>query len=90
MVVMLSPCRSPALGGTILSRPGGRSYRRDFGRGGETMMRPLTMRSCQYTPYSLAASTMAFTFSALASSKNAPLLTINPPPLPAVSMIFFT
>ena len=33
-----------------------------------------------YTPYSLAASTIALTFSGLASSKNAPLPTIKPPP----------
>ena len=43
-----------------------------------------------YTPYSLVKSTMAFTFSGLASSKNAPLLTMKPPPLPAVSMSFLT
>src|SRR4030042_2036085 len=41
-----------------------------------------------YTPYSLVKSTIALTFSGFASSKNAPLPTIKPPPLPAVSMSF--
>ena len=41
-----------------------------------------------YTPYSLVTSTIALTFSGFASSKNAPLLMIKPPPLPAVSMSF--
>jgi hypothetical protein len=41
-----------------------------------------------YAPYSLAVSTIAWTFSGLAWSKNAPLLMMKPPPLPAVSMSF--
>jgi hypothetical protein len=44
----------------------------------------------QYVPYPLVVSTIALTFSGFAWSKNAPLLTIRPPPLPQVSMICLT
>ena len=43
-----------------------------------------------YMPYSLAASTIVWTFSGLAWSKKAPLLTMKPPPLPTLSTSFLT
>ena len=39
-----------------------------------------------YTPYSLVKSTIAFTFSCLASSNHMPQSTIRPPPSPTTSM----